>query len=624
MKIVLKNIARKLFEAAALRLESDHKLGFRILAKLVMRHRYLMGGAILANLGSALCEGGTMGLLAIAVSILIANDAAPAGEGFASVHALLVQWLPEMGREGIFLVLVFGAIAAQITKSALSYIGKLCSIRLQFCVSGDLQARATRHVMNFSYPEIGRHAAGVLSTSISMAGQFSGLTSLVNTALLSAFMLFSYVGVMIVMSLPLTFAAMVVVTLLSIGLTVVVRRLNHLGIEIARTTIYAGRIGFELLQVPRLLRVFGVTDYAARAVNDARQASITVGQKAATITSLVDPLVDVITVIGAGSFLVVGFILAGESATTVIPQLLLFLLLLNRMMPQVKALNQVRMAVSKMLATVKTVAAFLKTEDKQFAKKDGVIIHEVKSAISFDNVCFSYIDSEVKVLSNITFAIKRGQTVALVGPSGAGKSTIIDLIMGLQTPTNGSVSVDGVNMKEINPSSWINCIGTVDQEVTLLNRTVFENISFASDRYSRADVVDASIRAQADVFINALPEGYDTIVGDRGFKLSGGQQQRLSLARALVRDPEILILDEATSSLDTESERLIQSALTKVRNNCTVIVIAHRLSTLVDVDEIIVVEKGRIIEQGDLSFLRSSGGYFSKLWGLQAPDQTEQ
>ena len=194
--------------------------------------------------------------------------------------------------------------------------------------------------------------------------------------------------------------------------------------------------------------------------------------------------------------------------------------------------------------------------------------------------------------------------------------------MGLQTPTSGSVLVDGINMKTIKPSSWTSCIGAVDQDVTLLIRTIWENISFASDRYSQAGVVDASIRAQADVFINTLPEGYDTIVGDRGFKLSGGQQQRLSLARALVRDPAILILDEATSSLDTEAERLIQAALTKISRNCTVIIIAHRLSTLMNADQIIVLDKGRIIEQGDLPFLRENDGYFSKLWSLHRSNRT--
>lgn len=205
-----------------------------------------------------------------------------------------------------------------------------------------------------------------------------------------------------------------------------------------------------------------------------------------------------------------------------------------------------------------------------------------------------------------------------MGSSGAGKSSIADLLAGLYDPTQGEILVDGISMARFDLGSWQQKLGVVSQDTFLFNASIADNIAFGTPDATRQAIEKAAEQAQASPFIEALPEGLDTLVGERGYRLSGGQRQRLSLARAILRDPELLILDEATSALDSESERLVQQAIDRFERKHTVLVIAHRLSTIVNADLICVLEKGKIVEQGDHSELISLGGRYASLWAQQA------
>ncbi len=237
--------------------------------------------------------------------------------------------------------------------------------------------------------------------------------------------------------------------------------------------------------------------------------------------------------------------------------------------------------------------------------------------VVFQAVGFRYPDTRKDVLSNISFDIKRGETVALVGSSGAGKSTIADLLVGLYRPTTGSIIVDGCDLSQLDARDWRKHIGVVDQDIFLLNASVKENICFGRPQASLDEIKKVAQAAFADEFIESLSSGYDTIIGERGYILSGGQQQRVALARALYRNPDMLILDEATSALDTESEQLIQRALEEMHDDRTIMVVAHRLSTIANADQIIVLEDGKIVEKGEKNALLSQGGRFSELWKLK-------
>jgi ABC-type multidrug transport system fused ATPase/permease subunit len=316
--------------------------------------------------------------------------------------------------------------------------------------------------------------------------------------------------------------------------------------------------------------------------------------------------------------MVVGYLVAGDEAASVIPSLLLFVLVLNRMMPKVKEFNQARMDFVNTLPAAKHVAGFLRTEDKSYTRKGGIRLSELGQEVRFENVGFKYPDSDESALVDVNFRIAKGETVALVGASGAGKSTLADLFLGLHDPTGGRILVDGIDLRQLDLRDWRRLIGVVDQEVFLLNSSIRDNIAFAGSEYSNEDIVKAARAAYADTFIGNMPEGYDTVVGDRGFRLSGGQQQRVAIARALVRNPDILVLDEATSALDTGSEQIIQQTLKELHHQRTILIIAHRLSTLSHADKIIVLERGHVVEQGSWEELVNKSGVFADLWSMQS------
>ena len=240
-----------------------------------------------------------------------------------------------------------------------------------------------------------------------------------------------------------------------------------------------------------------------------------------------------------------------------------------------------------------------------------------KSDIRFDNVSFAY-KGRTKTIEGISVTFQKGKTTAIVGRSGAGKTTLINLLLRLFDVDKGEIRIDGVNLKRYKLSSWLNNVGFVSQDTFILNDTVENNITFRSDGYSSEQVIKAAKYADADGFITELPNGYDTFVGDKGMRLSGGQAQRIAVARAIIRAPEILIFDEATNNLDNISEGLVQNAINEISKDHTVIVVAHRLSTIVNADKILVLEDGRVVEEGTHKELIENRGAYWELYQSQA------
>ena len=255
------------------------------------------------------------------------------------------------------------------------------------------------------------------------------------------------------------------------------------------------------------------------------------------------------------------------------------------------------------------------TEAKITNRPNAIAIDSFKDKLEFDNVSFAY--GKDNVLKNVSFSIDKGKTIALVGSSGGGKSTLADLVPRFYDATEGAVKIDGVDIKEYDIESVRRLMGIVTQESILFNDSIFNNIAFGIDNADKEAVINAAKIANAHNFIIEMENGYDTNIGDRGMKLSGGQRQRISIARAVMKNPPILILDEATSALDSESEKLVQDALSNLMKNRTSIVIAHRLSTIQHADEILVIQSGEIIERGTHDELLVQDGLYKKLNVMQ-------
>ncbi|CAM4232585.1 ABC transporter ATP-binding protein [Zobellia nedashkovskayae] len=302
---------------------------------------------------------------------------------------------------------------------------------------------------------------------------------------------------------------------------------------------------------------------------------------------------------------------------TLEPELFItYMTLSYQILTPAKAISKASYSVKKGNAAAERVMEILETENPIVDKPDALIKDTFDSGVDLQNISFKYEDEYV--LKNFNLKVPKGETVALVGQSGSGKSTIANLVTRFYDVNEGEISIDGHNIKDISKKSLRGLLGLVTQDSILFNDTVANNISLGKENASKEEIIEAAKIANAHDFIAELPNGYDTNIGDSGNKLSGGQKQRLSIARAVLKNPPIMILDEATSALDTESERLVQDALEKMMRNRTSIVIAHRLSTIQNANTIVVLQKGEIVEQGSHDELIAKDGAYKKLVQMQS------
>lgn len=293
-----------------------------------------------------------------------------------------------------------------------------------------------------------------------------------------------------------------------------------------------------------------------------------------------------------------------------------FLVLVFSLMQPAKELSSVATRLQEALAAGDRIFALLDTPVEIQDSTNATRLKAFHGEIAFRNVSFAYANNEL-VLQDIELSVKKGQILALVGPSGAGKSTLVDLIPRFYDPQHGSIHIDGLDIREITVASLRGLMGIVTQETILFNDSIHNNIAYGLGAFDQAEVEKAAKVANAHKFISEMPEGYQTVIGERGVKLSGGQRQRLAIARAVLKNPPILILDEATSALDTESELLVQQAIERLMENRTTFVIAHRLSTILNADQIIVLEKGRIVQSGSHQELLKQPGTYQRLHQMQ-------
>lgn len=343
-----------------------------------------------------------------------------------------------------------------------------------------------------------------------------------------------------------------------------------------------------------------------------------VTNKVATRQALAHPMSEFL-----GTILIVivlwfgGSLILGNTSTIDASTFIFYMVILYSVINPLKEFSKAGYNIPKGLASMERVDKILKAENNIKEPEHPVPLKELSDKIEFKDISFSY-DGRREVLKHINLTVQKGKTVALVGQSGSGKSTLVDLLPRYHDVQAGEITIDGINIKDVTVHDLRSLIGNVNQEAILFNDSFFNNIAFGVENATMEQVVAAAKIANAHDFIMETPDGYDTNIGDRGGKLSGGQRQRLSIARAVLKNPPILILDEATSALDTESERLVQDALERLMKTRTTIAIAHRLSTIKNADEICVMLEGEIVERGTHEELLAKNGYYKKLNDMQS------
>jgi subfamily B ATP-binding cassette protein MsbA len=517
-----------------------------------------------------------------------------------------------------------------LLKNVLSYASAQISVGAQEGLVRDLRSRMFRHLLTLEMDFFQRTRAGqLISTMITEVDQTktvitASLLSLFQNVVVVATTLF----ILSQISIRLTLLTLAFVPLLVLGLQLLLRRLRSHAQARARERGEITSTVTERLGAIRLIRSYGEEERESSRFQtqaDRYRKRVIRTQRFSSLTS---PLSEIFA-----GFLVILIIWAGTKPglvglpTALAPEaIIVFLMAALKLSSPLKTIASFPASMAVTLASAERVFDLLDQPPSE-VDKPGEGIARFERDIVFDRVSFRY-GSGDPVLSDISFRLPRGKVVALVGPSGAGKSTAADLLPRFHDPTGGQILMDGVPLTQLTRRSVRALMGIVSQETVLLNDTVLANIAYGSPAATREQVEAAAQAANAAAFISTLPKGYGTMLGERGTRLSGGQRQRIAIARALLRDPPILILDEATSALDTESERLVQQAIERLMRERTVLVIAHRLTTVRHAHEILVIDAGRIVQRGTHEELFRTGGLYRRLYdvqfGTEEPDFIEQ
>ena len=515
-------------------------------------------------------------------------------------------------------ILCISIMVVFLTKNVFLYMKNFFMTLVQFHLITELRNRLYKHFNALSFSYFDQKKSGELTSIVinDVANLRRALGSSFHQLLVEPINLLAFILLLFVISWKLALLSIIILpiaglTILSIGRSIR-RKSKRTAAMIAGIT----NILTETLSSIRVVKAFAMEEYEVQRFFKETHHYFQLILRRAKLRLLASPITETIGVMIGVLLLWVGGleVLSGEGLTP--EDFLRFILLLFAMMDPLRKLSKVNVALQTGAASAERVFSILDTPPTIVDKVDAVKIDSFKEKIRINNVSFKY-ESDDKVLKNISFEIEKGSIVALVGSSGAGKSTLADLIPRFYDVNNGGITIDGHDVRDLSLNSLRRLMGVVTQETILFNDTVRANIAYGQKDVYDDQVISAAKAANALEFINDLSDGFDTVIGEKGVKLSGGQRQRLAIARAIMKNPPILILDEATSALDTESERLVQKALETLMANRTVLVIAHRLSTVTNANKIILLDKGEIKEVGTHNELMEKEGLYSNLYNIQ-------
>jgi ATP-binding cassette subfamily B protein/subfamily B ATP-binding cassette protein MsbA len=579
---------------------------------------------IVSSLLEAFSEGATFAVIFLAVEVLTSPSNTAGGVNWStkplvSSIPLLTAFLEGIPRTTLFSILLGSAVVLQgiqsinryINMVTIGYFAARCNTMIRGLIHGQ--------ILSLSYSCASAYQVGDLTSyAINSPVVVKVFIEQFGSLFICIILIVTYLGILISLSPWLLLAALVLGGILVVIQNKLLPRIRAGSRVVTQQEVIVNTLITEDIQGLRLLHSTGQLDAADQRCWNSL-AGMEAGMRRQTrLLQMIGPISSFLPVTAIALIAALSLLVFGTKSTGVLPSLVTFVLALQRLNVRFSTVANAVNTLSNMAGGIDRLNEILSPAGKQFRPREGVPFDHLHKEIRLEQVDLRYPDTMAPALQAINLSLPVGHTLALVGSSGAGKSSIADLLVGLYEPTSGRVLIDGRDLRDLDRASWQQRLGVVSQDTFLFNTTLADNIAFGSPWASQAQIEAAAEQAQAADFIAALPQGYATSLGERGYRLSGGQRQRISLARAILRDPDLLILDEATSALDSQSERLVQEALDRFEGNRTVLVIAHRLSTIVNADQICVMEKGRLVQQGRHHELLAEAGPYARLWQEQA------
>lgn len=580
-----------------------------ILLRELKHFRWLLSFALLFTLVGAALEGISVGFIASFLQGLTNPQDPPIQTGidwfnvwFLATEASTYERIYRLA--GLILIMVW-------LRSLFTYLGIMYSRRTAFNLAGHIRKTIFEQLQSLSLSYYSQSRSGeIINTIIAEVQDLIQAFQAGNNLITSLATLSAYLVSLILLSWQISLAVAMMFALLSASLSNIIgwAREGSFAVSIAKGRMTSATV--EFINGIRTIKAFATEDFERSrflaATDDLTKAKI----KVALLSDSIKPLADGIATTVLIAIVTLAFATLVQNGDLQAAELLTFMFVLLRMMPLVSQINASRGRLTSVQGAFSNIQELLRTDNKVYLPNGSIPFYQLRKSLDLICVDFSY-DASQLVLKNITLSIAKGKTTALIGASGAGKTTIVDLICRFYDPTRGNVLIDGIDLRQLEISSLRNKMAIVSQDTFIFNTSVRNNIAYGLENIKDVEIEQAAISANAWEFIQQLPTGLDTELGDRGVRLSGGQCQRIAIARALLRNPEILILDEATSALDSVTERLIQESIEKLSVGRTVIAIAHRLSTIISADKVVVLEQGRIVEQGKYQELLAQKG---KLW----------
>lgn len=584
---------------------------FRQLFQLVRPFPFSIAAIIILGIASSLAEGFGLSLFIPFLEGLKSSGTAALDTGFPAQLNRLFGTLSAQWRIIVIPSCIFAAIAL---KNILLYINLVLFAWLNSKISHQLRTSIFRQLMAVSTRYLQDQQSGsLLNLLASETWRVSDALERLVKILISSCTVIVFIGLLLMLSWPLTLFVGLALFCISTLVRLLTQRVKQLGQQALQSNSSLSVRMCEGLAGMQTIRSFGQEAFEMKRFADASQTVSQVFLKLNMLSMTTSPTFEVLGALLVLVVLVIGLFFNWVS----LPILLIFVLILYQLQPRIKAIGNDYVALLGLISSVDSVLNFIDRSNKTYVQSGYQSFSQLNHEIQVDQVSFCYGPDQNQTLRNLSLSIPKGKMTAIVGPSGAGKSTLIRLLFRFYDPTTGEIRVDGQPLNQINLADWRSHIALVSQDIFLFSDTVYHNIAYGRLDATKDDILAAAQQAHAHQFISELPDDYHTLVGDKGTRLSGGQRQRIALARAIVRDPDILILDEATNALDTLSESLIQEALEVFCRDRTVIAIAHRLSTIENAEQIVVMDAGQIKECGTLSQLLAQQGLFSELYRRQ-------